>query len=394
MTGSKGIKCVAASCVLSILPLAAFSQNYVQTNLVSDIPQPANADGTMVTVDPHLRNPWGLARGAATPWWANNEGTGTSTLYTGGGATVPLVVTIPNAKGASAPSSPTGMVFNGSTDFAIAPANAGAANPALFIFATKNGTISGWGPPATPVIVGPGGGELSTAINEVDESKNGAVFMGLTWIEADGNHFLLAANFSENRIEIFNGRFKRVDFGREAFADEHMPREFAPYNVQAVGDNVVVTYAKQDAARSAADDSCGEECGFVDVFTKRGKLLQRLEHGPWLRAPWGVALAPQDFGFFSHDLLIGNRFGGTIAAFNMVSGKFLGNLLDANSSPIAIDGLWGLEFDNRSSNQAGSMASPSNGPALFFAAGINGYADGLFGTLTPTAAQLNVEDHE
>jgi uncharacterized protein (TIGR03118 family) len=119
-----------------------------------------------------------------------------------------------------------------------------------------------------------------------------------------------------------------------------------------------------------------------------------LENGPWLKAPWGVALAPQDFGFFSHDLLIGNRFGGTIAAFDVVSGRFLGNLLDASNAPIAIDGLWGLEFDNRGTNEAGTTAIPSTGPALFFAAGINNYADGLFGTLTPVAAQLNAEDHE
>jgi uncharacterized protein (TIGR03118 family) len=119
-----------------------------------------------------------------------------------------------------------------------------------------------------------------------------------------------------------------------------------------------------------------------------------LENGPWLRAPWGVALAPQDFGFFSHDLLIGNRFGGTIAAFDVASGKFLGNLLDASNAPIAIDGLWGLEFDNRGTNEAGTTATPSTGPALFFAAGINNYADGLFGTLTPVAAQLNAEDHQ
>jgi uncharacterized protein (TIGR03118 family) len=378
------IKYVAASCVLSILPLTSFAQNYVQTNLVSDIPQPANANSTLVTVDPHLKNPWGLARGASTPWWPNNEGTGTATLYTGAGGIVPLVVTIPNATGASGPSAPTGMVFNGTGDFALA-----AGNPAVFIFATKNGTISGWGPPATPVIAG-----QSTALNEVDESQNGAVFMGLTWIESGGSHFLLAANFSQNRIEKFDKNFKRVHLDEEAFDDDQIPRDFAPYNVQSVGANVVVTYAKRNATKNAADDDCGEDCGWVDVFTAKGKLIQRLEHGPWLRAPWGVALAPQDFGFFSHDLLIGNRFGGTIAAFDVVSGKFLGNLLDANSSPIAIDGLWGIEFDNRGNNEAGTTASPSSGPALFFAAGINGYADGLFGTLTPTAPQLNAEDHQ
>src|SRR5258708_6479965 len=130
------IKYVAAICVLSIFPLSSFAQNYVQTNLVSDIPQPANSNGTQVTIDQHLKNSWGLARGASSPWWANNAGTGTFTLYTGGGSPVPLVVTIPNAAGASSPSSPRGMVLNGTADFALA-----AGNPATFIFATKNGTI-------------------------------------------------------------------------------------------------------------------------------------------------------------------------------------------------------------------------------------------------------------
>jgi uncharacterized protein (TIGR03118 family) len=370
---------------ISLLPVVAKAQHYTQTNLVSDVTQPANANGTAVTVDPNLKNPWGLARGAASPWWVNNAGTGTSTLYSGAGATIPLVVTVPNAKGVTTPSKPTGMVFNGSTDFVIAGAT--ASNPAAFIFATEEGTISGWGPPATPVTAG-----ASTAINVVDESKQGAVFMGLTWIEVDGNHFLLAANFSENRIEVFNSSFKRVSFPF-GFGDDFIPRGFAPYNVQAVGAFVVVTYAKQNSTRTAADDTCTEECGFVNIFNVHGRLIQRLEGGS-LKAPWGVALAPQDFGFFGHDLLIGNRFGGTIAAFDPITGHFLGNLLDASGAPIAISGLWGLEFDNRGNNEAGTTANPSTGPALFFAAGIDGYADGLFGTLTPVTAELNAEDHE
>jgi uncharacterized protein (TIGR03118 family) len=227
------------------------------------------------------------------------------------------------------------------------------------------------------------------AVNEVTEK--GADFTGLTWIEDGGNHFLLAANFSQNRIEKFDTNYKRVHLSEELFDDDALPRGFAPYNVQSVGANVVVTYAKLNPEKTAADDDCGEECGFVDVFTSHGRLVQRLQHVPGtLKAPWGVALAPQDFGFFSHDLLIGNRFGGTIAAFNIADGRFLGNLLDADDSPIVISGLWGLEFDNRGNNQA----SPSAGPALFFAAGINGYADGLFGTLTPVAAELNAEDHQ
>jgi uncharacterized protein (TIGR03118 family) len=156
----------------------------------------------------------------------------------------------------------------------------------------------------------------------------------------------------------------------------------------------VVTYAKQNANKTGADDNCGEQCGFVDLFNTRGELVRRLQAGSWLLAPWGVALAPQDFGFFSHDLLIGNRFGGTISAYDIATGNFLGDLLDANDQPIAINGLWGLEFDNRGSNEAGTQATPSTGPALFFAAGINNYADGLFGTLTPVAAELTAEDHE
>jgi uncharacterized protein (TIGR03118 family) len=234
----------------------------------------------------------------------------------------------------------------------------------------------------------------ATALKEVDESKNGAVFTGLTWIELEGHHFLLAANFSQKQIEMFDTNFKRVPLSSDLFDDDNLPRDFAPYNVQAVSGLVVVTYARQNASKTGADDNCGEQCGFVDLFNTRGVLVRRLQAGSWLRAPWGVALAPQDFGFFSHDLLIGNRFGGTISAYDIATGNFLGDLLDANDQPIAIDGLWGLEFDNRGNNEAGTKATPSTGPVLFFAAGINHYADGLFGTLTPVPAELNAEDHE
>ena len=226
---SGAMKCFAASCALSVFPLASFAQNYVQTNLVSDIPQVPNADGTSVTIDAHLKNVWGMSRGAASPWWVSNNGTGTSTLYSGAGVITQLVVTVPNAMGVNAPSRPTGQIFNGSTEFEIAPAsNPAAKNPAAFIFATNNGTISAWGPPATPVAAN----GASTALQEVDESKQGANFVGLTWVESEGNHFLLAANFSGNKIEMFDGNFKRVQLSREAFDDDRIPREFAPYNVK------------------------------------------------------------------------------------------------------------------------------------------------------------------
>lgn len=377
---SKSLKTAAVGCVLALVPVATFAQHYTQTNLVSDL---ANFNGQPVAVqDPDFKNSWGLTRSASSPWWINNAGTGTSALYTGAGKVVspPSPVVIPNAPNAKGPSSPTGLVFNGTSDFVIANVPGKQPAPAVFIFATQNGTISGWNPAVTP---------LQLAVNEVFEK--GAVFTGLTLIEEGGNHFLLAANFSQNRIEIFNTNFSRVHLSEERFDDDALPRGFAPYNVQAVGTNVVVTYAKQNPQKTGADDDCGEECGFVDIFTDQGRLVQRLQHLPGtLVAPWGVALAPQDFGFFSHDLLIGNRFSGTIAAFDIADGRFLGNLLDASGGPFSVPGLWALEFDNRGNNQA----SPSPGPALFFAAGINGYVDGLFGTLTPVAAELNAGDHQ
>ncbi len=376
---SKVARHLVAGCALLVFSASGFAQKYVQTNLVSDVAQPPNADGTTVNVDPHLVNAWGLARSASSPWWVNNGGTGTSTLYTGAGGTVPLVVTIPNAQGATGPSMPTGMVFNGTTDFALAP-----NNPAAFIFATKNGTIAGWGPPATPVA-----GGLSTAITKVDEGQAGAVFTGLTWVEFNGAHFLLAANFRENQIEVFDKNFARASLPGQ-FQDTTRPANFAPYNIQAIGPLVVVTYAIQNAAGTAPVPGGG----IVAVFNCQGRFLFELQNGPWLNAPWGVALAPQDFGVFSHHLLIGNRFGGTIAAFDPATGAFKGNLLNTAGAPIAIDGLWDLEFDNRGGNEAGTTATPSTGPALFFAAGIDNYAHGLFGTLTPVAAELNAEDHE
>ena len=376
---SKALQLVAVGCVLSFCSIETFGQHYTQTNLVSDL---ANVDGQAVAVqDTNLKNAWGMTRSASSPWWVNNAGTGTSTLYTGAGKIVapPSPVVVPNAPGADGVSSPTGVIFNGTTDFMITNVPGKTPAPALFIFATLNGTISAWNPAVTP---------LQLAVNQVIET--GSVFTGLTLAEAGGHHFLVAANFSKATIEVFDTNFQRQTEPRGIFDDDRIPSGFAPYNVQVVGENLVVTYAKQNAAKNAADDDCGEQCGFVDVFSKIGVLVQRLQRIPGvLNAPWGVALAPQDFGFFSHALLIGNRFGGTIAAFNITDGRFLGNLLDANGSPIAINGLWGLEFDNRGNNEA----NPTAGPALFFSAGINGYADGLFGTLTPVTAELNEEDH-
>lgn len=363
LTSLKSLPFAALAAALSLVSGVASAQNYVQTNLVSDLTTVG-----AVTVDPQLKNAWGLARGATSAWWVNAAGTGTSRLYSGAGAIITGLpqVTVPPPANATA-AEPTGIIFNGSTDFDLTAGT--PATSAIFIFATKQGTIAGWNPGVEPL----------TAVTKVDESAKGAVFTGLSWIVVDGEHELLAANIHSGAVEAFDKNFNRlIDFTFSAIPG------FAPYNVQAVGPNVVVTFGKQNAAKNATTNEPG--LGFVVVFDVHGNIVSELENGSWFDAPWGVALAPQDFGTFSHDLLIANRGSGTISAFNPVTGRFIGTLEDANNDPITISGLWGIEV-------GGGNAANGSSTSLYFAAGLNGYADGLFGTLTPDASELEVEDH-
>ncbi len=378
---------------LSLLPVVANAQHYTQTNLVSNIA------GQAPLQDPNLQNAWGLVSSPGgpnpgSPWWVSNNAGGTSTLYSisatsTGGLTATLVpinpapnefVKIPNAPVPTTPpppGSPTGVMFNGSpTDFLLAP---GA--PAVFLFVTEDGTVQGWNP----------GVNRASAVIKVDNSqvpnaKNGAVYKGATIAEIDGHKFILAANFRSGRIDIFDTNFKQVLFSEEKFEDDRIPRDFAPFNVQGVGPNIYVTYAKQDAAKHDPPDPGRPGDGFVDVFDRHGRLLQQLEHGDWFNAPWGVVWATPDFGEFSNTILIGNFRGDNIAAFNPVTGKFLGNMLNPDGSTLLIDGLWALRFGN----------DGGSGPAttLFFTAGPNGETDGLLGTLTPMAAEKLEADEQ
>jgi uncharacterized protein (TIGR03118 family) len=370
---------------LSLLPVVTEAQHYTQTNLVS------NVAGQAPLEDPNLQNPWGLvASPGGSPWWVSNNADGTSTLYTitatstGFAATLDAInpapnefVKIPNAPSQTPPGSPTGIMVNGSpTDFLLAP---GA--PAAFIFVTEDGTVQGWN----------FGLNRPSAVIKVDNSQvpnaaNGAVYKGATIAEIDGHKFILAANFRSGKIDIFDTNFKQVRFSEERFDDDSIPRDFAPFNVQGVGPNIYVTYAKQDAARHDPPSPGQPGDGFVDVFDRHGRLLQRLEHGNWFNAPWGVVWATPGFGEFSNTILIGNFRGDNISAFNPVTGKFLGNMLNPDGSTLLIDGLWGLRFGNDGS------AGPAN--TLFFTAGPNGETDGLLGTLTPLAAEKAEADEQ
>ncbi|MBZ5570021.1 MAG: TIGR03118 family protein [Acidobacteriia bacterium] len=346
---------------LLLLSATAGAQRYQQTNLVSDVP------GLAATTDPDLVNAWGMVHSATSPWWVNDNGTGKSTLYDAAGTKQTLVVTVPPPDG-SAPgttSAPTGIVFNGSTtDFIVAnPADNTKSGAARFIFATEDGTISGWNPTANP----------NTAIIEVDHSAS-AVYKSLAMGVFNGATLLYAANFTGGKVEVFDSSWAPASVPG-GFVDAHLPPDYSPFNVQNIGGNIFVTFAKSDGSK---DEVHGRGLGFVDEFDSGGNLLMRLKHGKWLNAPWGIALAPADFGKFSNHLLVGNFGSGMIAAYDPSSGEFDGLLRGRHERPIVIPGLWALAFGS------GGSGLTNNGPAntLFFSAGIDDEEHGLFGTLT------------
>jgi uncharacterized protein (TIGR03118 family) len=390
-----------ASAALSLSTGAvAFGQQYVQTNLQ------ANSPGVAAATDPDLVNAWGLARTSGGVWWVSDNKTGVATLYNGPGTKQSLIVTIPPAvKNEETPiGSPTGVISNSSkTDFLLA-ANA----PALFIFATLDGTIAAWNP---AVALAAGQTPPSTHAVTVVRQTDGSIYRGLTSGFINGQRFLYAANFGTGKIDVFDNNFHSVDlskfhgkdrddddrdYDRESdyqapFTDNRLPRDFVPFNVQAIGDDIVVTYALHEEGEKAETDGPGN--GFVDLYSSSGKLLRRFDHGDFLNSPWGVALAPLDFGRFSHDLLVGQFAGGgdtensgVIAAYDLSTGKFKGLLEDASGKTLAINGLWALSPANVSPANADPAAAPA--AQVYFTAGPNKATAGLFGYLTASPADL------
>ena len=84
--------------------------------------------------------------------------------------------------------------------------------------------------------------------------------------------------------------------------------------------------------------------GFVDIFDVDGNLLDRFASGGALNSPWGLALAPDGFGKFSDHLLVGNLGDGRINAFGLSTGHFDGQLIDPETNPLSINGLWALRL--------------------------------------------------
>jgi uncharacterized protein (TIGR03118 family) len=247
----------------------------------------------------------------------------------------------------------------------------------MFIFATEDGTISGWNPAVNVAT-----GAMPSAINavlEVDNSDNGsadgAVYKGATTAVLNGQTYLYVTNFRHARVEVYDRNFQPVHLG--AFDADHIPRGFAPFNIQNIGGSLFVTYAKQDAQRH--DDVAGPGNGFVEIYGPDGRHEGHLQHGNWMNSPWGVVWTPRDFGKFSNSILVGNFRSGWIAAFNGFTHEFLGFLENKDGSLVFIDGLRSLAFGN------GGNAGPAT--TLYFTAGLDRETHDLFGTLTPVPAE-------
>jgi uncharacterized protein (TIGR03118 family) len=336
-------------------PAAAHPTNagtaFAEIDLVSDVP------GRAPLVDPELVNPWGLALSATSPLWVANNGTNLATVYPGGVGGAPVTkagLTVSLSGGAV-----NGEVANDTTDFVVTtPTGSG---PARFIFSSETGDITAWNPAAT--------GTTAVAVAHAE----GAIYRGMALLHTDTGPFLLAADFKNARIAVFDKAFQPVQQSHSFLVDHFLPRGYAPFNVAVLGDAIYVAYAKQDA--TGENEVAGSGLGFVDRFDLTGRFTRRMaSHGP-LNAPWGLAIAPASFGQFAGDLLVGNFGDGRISAYD-AHGHFRGQLRDAHHKPITIDGLWAL---------LPGTATTGGTDGLWFSAGIEDEEHGLVGQIRAVA---------
>jgi uncharacterized protein (TIGR03118 family) len=397
-----GVEALEDRCLLS--------GNVLQTNLVSDLP------GVAQLQDPNLINPWGIATSSGSPFWVSDNNAGVSTLYSSNPAHTPPIPTSINALVVSIPTpgdplgssgAPTGTVFNldggatGGFNLKGVLTNPKGPTSAVFLFATEDGTIVGWDPNVNPK--GFASAKAGTyGIIAVDNSGNnftepdpakqtGAVYKGLTTAASTSGPIfagdpasttvLYAANFRSGKVEVYDPGFSLVTLPKGAFSDPNLPKGYAPFDVQVLGNKVYVTYAKQDANKH--DDVGGKGHGFVDVFNLNGTPglpggKERLVSRGALDSPWGLAIAPATWGTLAGALLVGNFGDGHINAYNATTGASLGELKDPDGEPIVIDGLWALRVGN-----GGNGGDPNQ---VYFTAGLFHETHGLFGSLSSVAA--------
>lgn len=320
---------------VAMAPSAQAAQvGFVQTNLASDVP------GLARSTDPGLVNAWGIIASGGSPFWLGVNGSGTSELYNGAGTKLGLVVSIPGD------GSVTGVAFAGV---------AGSFNGDNFLFASEDGTFSGW--------------KSGTAAETLVSADPANVYKGITDANIGGNLYAYLANFRNGTIDVMHTAGPALTGN---FTDPNLPLGYAPFNVMNLGGLIYVTYAVQDGTKH--DDVAGPGNGILDVYDLQGNFVNRLvNNGGVLNSPWGLALAPAGLGDVGGDLLVGNFGDGTIHAFNPTSGSLVQTLTDANGNTLSIDGLWGLDFGNGA--QSGSKST------LYFTAGPDGESHGLFGEL-------------
>ncbi len=352
----------SASTTKSVTLTVNAATAFVAKNLVAD-----TASGT-VTVDANLVNPWGIAFGPGPAWVANNHSE-TSTLYDGAGvpqpAGTPLVVDLPVGAG-GATFDPTGIAFNSTADFVVNSGTKSAA--ALFIYVGEGGMIAGWSKDVDP----------SNAIVMYADAA-GAVYKGLTLANNGAGNFLYATDFHNNKVDVFDAHFAKQPSSATSFnfKDPALPAGYAPFGIQALKNGaggavqIYVTYAKQ-LGPDNHDNANGAGLGLIDIYDTNGVLLKTLVTAGRLNAPWGIALAPADFGTLSNTLLVGNFGDGTINGYDAGNGQYMGTVSTANG-PFAVPGLWGIAFGNDAASQ------PHN--TLFFAAGPNDEANGSYGRI-------------
>jgi uncharacterized protein (TIGR03118 family) len=333
---------VAACLGLALLMLSAQTKaQYVLTNLVS------NQVGQAPNIDPLLANAWGLARSASGPWWLSDNDTGWSTIYDATGKQEPLRVLVPtagngpsSATGLNGPGTPTGIVANGSsTDFQV------QGWKSDFIYATLDGTISAWSPQVN----------ANQATLMVDNSANKASYTGLAITSYPSGNFLYAADNTNNVIDIYDGTFTFV----KSISDPAIPSTFSVFGVQDINGLVYVSYAVPGVGAG----------GYVDLFTESGTFVKTLIQGPILNQAWGIAAAPTNFGPLSNTLLVSNNsVAGTINAFDPMTGKYVGTIMDENGKKIVLNNLWGIAFGggtatNGAANALFVTVGPGTGPA-------------------------------
>lgn len=321
--------------LLLLFASAAMAQSYHSINLVSNL----NGWGK-TTTDPLLANPWGLVYAPGSPFWISDEANGWSTLYDGSGNKIGLNVVVPPASG-SGPGSPTGIVYNGSSEFQI------DSWTSVFIFATLDGSISGWS-------------SFNTSAALIGATNPGASYTGLAITNYSSGNFLFAADAANNKVDIYDGTFTLVG----SFTDSTIPAGFAPFGIQDIGGQVYVAYAATN----------GGPGGYIDIFTESGSFVKRFAQGTRFNQPWGMAVAPAGFGPLSGTLLItNNSSGGIINGFNLTTGKFVDAIKNSSGEAIHLNGIWGIEFGGGSSNNGKTTQ-------LYWTAGPND-TNGFFGVI-------------